>query len=277
MVANLYEKNRQQCTKYWPDDEPTRLVDFINMYGNLLVIPCEATYFADYAVRCFDVTPVSDKGNNRLSPSGRSDFGSIESSVGSEYANVPSIRQSKEHVETSFGGGTARRIVQYHFTNWNDYKAPECSTGLLRFLHRLRALPQFNDFPVVIHCSSQEQYVFVYKALAEWYLFGYTDMDEHYQMLLEPGMRRCFSQHISFYQCLASGKQSIDKFQMFFSTARFMMIRNGSSETGVYCCISLLLERLKAEQRIDVFQTVKGLQNQRPLMFSKLVLFIYSF
>ncbi|KIH57590.1 Protein-tyrosine phosphatase, partial [Ancylostoma duodenale] len=46
--------------------------------------------------------------------------------------------------------------------------------------------------------------------------------------------------------------------------------RNGSSETGVYCCISLLLERLKAEQRIDVFQTVKGLQNQRPLIFSKL-------
>ncbi|VDK52210.1 unnamed protein product [Cylicostephanus goldi] len=40
----------------------------------------------------------------------------------------------------------------------------------------------------------QEQYVFIYKALAEWHLFGYTDMDveqlkEHYQELLEPANR----------------------------------------------------------------------------------------
>ncbi|VDL70986.1 unnamed protein product [Nippostrongylus brasiliensis] len=459
MVANLFEKNRQQCTKYWPDDQPTR-----------------------------------------------SDVASIDSNPGSEYANVPSVRHSNGHAETSFvGAGNARRIVQYHFTNWNDYKAPECSTGLLRFLHRLRALPEFEDYPVVIHCSagvgrtgtfiaidsmldqcaaegrvdifeyvsalrkqrnlmvqSQEQYVFIYKALAEWHLFGYTDMDveqlkEHYQTLTDPGMRdrsQSFSgitklvvrsdaapangmeaefrednvmknrfdsavpydrnrivlrasigyadttyinasslkldltilswfkgyfypyvlaqdpvsentvfdfwrmiselnvttlvmlsneedwspsekywpselhgtamyerppyhvsvqltgeEHFPYFVARKlsyrmkedTGTRNVVQFAFTawpsssvvpLSSEPLLSLvgrvlerqsglpdsgpivlhcRNGSSETGVYCCISLLLERLKAEQRIDVFQTVKGLQNQRPLVFSKLV------
>ncbi|WKX97051.1 hypothetical protein Q1695_013027 [Nippostrongylus brasiliensis] len=502
MVANLFEKNRQQCTKYWPDDQPTR-------YGDLLITPREASYFADYAVRCFDVEPVNF---NRMSPGARSDVASIDSNPGSEYANVPSVRHSNGHAETSFvGAGNARRIVQYHFTNWNDYKAPECSTGLLRFLHRLRALPEFEDYPVVIHCSagvgrtgtfiaidsmldqcaaegrvdifeyvsalrkqrnlmvqSQEQYVFIYKALAEWHLFGYTDMDveqlkEHYQTLTDPGMRdrsqsfsgitklvvrsdaapangmeaefrklersletpaKCsfaakednvmknrfdsavpydrnrivlrasigyadttyinasslkgyfypyvlaqdpvsentvfdfwrmiselnvttlvmlsneedwspsekywpselhgtamyerppyhvsvqltgeehfpyfVARKLSYRMKEDTGTRNVVQFAFTawpsssvvpLSSEPLLSLvgrvlerqsglpdsgpivlhcRNGSSETGVYCCISLLLERLKAEQRIDVFQTVKGLQNQRPLVFSKL-------
>ncbi|EPB72141.1 Protein-tyrosine phosphatase [Ancylostoma ceylanicum] len=497
MVANLFEKNRQQCTKYWPDDQATR-------YGDLLISPREASYFADYAIRCFDMEPTNERFN-RMSPGARSDVGSVESTPGSEYANVPSVRHSNGHAETSFvGTGTSRRVVQYHFTNWNDYKAPECSTGLLRFLNRLRELPEFNEYPVVIHCSagvgrtgtfiaidsmldqcaaqgkadifnfvaglrkqrnlmvqSQEQYVFIYKALAEWHLFGYTDMDveqlkEHYQALIDPGMSgstklvgrsdaapatgmeaeflklertletpaKCsfaakeenvmknrFDSAVPydrnrivlrasigyadttyinasslkgyFYpyvlaQDPVSENTVFDFWRMiselnvttlvmlsneedwspsekywpselhdtavyerppyhvtvqltgeehfpYFITRKLsyrmkedtvarsvvqfaftawpsscvvptssepllslvgrvlerqsglpdsgpivLHCRNGSSETGVYCCISLLLERLKAEQRIDVFQTVKGLQNQRPLIFSKL-------
>ncbi|VDP14932.1 unnamed protein product [Heligmosomoides polygyrus] len=448
MVANLFEKNRQQCTKYWPDDQPTR-------YGDLLVTPREASYFADYAVRCFDVEPVSE-----------SDVGSVDSNPGSEYANVPSVRHSN-----------ARRIVQYHFTNWNDYKAPECSTGLLRFLHRLRALSEFEDYPVVIHCSagvgrtgtfiaidsmldqcaaegrvdifeyvsalrkqrnlmvqSQEQYVFIYKALAEWHLFGYTDMDHRFEIQkfvnyefhfansstkFFPKMGTVSSRKDTLYlqklersletpaKCSFAAKDDnimknrfdsavpydrnrivlrasigyadttyinasslkgyfypyvlaqdpvsentvFDFWRMIseLNVTTLVMLsneedwspsekaslhyprttsdtgarnvvqfaftawpstsvvpsssepllslvgrvlerqsglpdsgpivlhcRNGSSETGVYCCISLLLERLKAEQRVDVFQTVKGLQNQRPLVFSKLVSLFYS-
>ncbi|KJH50872.1 Protein-tyrosine phosphatase [Dictyocaulus viviparus] len=469
MVANLFEKNRQQCTKYWPDDQFTR-------YGDLLVTPRDASYFADYAVRCFDVEPVNERFC-RMSPGGRSDVGSIESNPGSEYANVPSVRYSNGHVETSFvGTGNTRRIVQYHFTNWNDYKAPECSTGLLRFLNRLRTLPEFNDYPVKIgsdifsagvgrtgtfiaidsmldQCAaegkadifgyvaalrkqrnlmvqSQEQYVFIYKALAEWHLFGFTDMDVdqlrvHYQALIEP-MSFNFRDRTSSFsnitklvlrsdaapatgmeaefrklertleqpaKCSFAAKEDnvmknrfdsavpydrnrvvlrasigyadttyinassikgyfypyvlaqdpvsentvFDFWRMIseLNVTTLVMLsneedwnpcekedvaaqnvvqfaftawpsscvvptsseplltlvgrvlerqsglpdsgpivlhcRNGSSETGVYCCISLLLERLKAEQRVDVFQTVKGLQNQRPLMFSKLV------
>jgi protein tyrosine phosphatase len=45
--------------------------------------------------------------------------------------------------------------------------------------------------------------------------------------------------------------------------------RDGSAENGLFCCVSLLLERLKAEHMVDVFRTVMSLQLQRPLLFTK--------
>lgn len=47
--------------------------------------------------------------------------------------------------------------------------------------------------------------------------------------------------------------------------------RDGSAENGLFCCVSLLLERLKAEHMVDVFRTVMSLQLQRPLLFNKVV------
>lgn len=40
--------------------------------------------------------------------------------------------------------------------------------------------------------------------------------------------------------------------------------RNGASRSGLYCAISLLLERKEQDQEIDVFQTVKTIRNNRP-------------
>lgn len=42
--------------------------------------------------------------------------------------------------------------------------------------------------------------------------------------------------------------------------------REGVGRTRVFCALSVLIERLKAEGVLDVFQTVKRLRSQRPAL-----------
>ncbi|CCD68957.1 Receptor-type tyrosine-protein phosphatase [Caenorhabditis elegans] len=248
MVANLTEKNRQQCAKYWPDEQITR-------YGDIIVEPASFSFHSDYAIRAFDIAHIGECGPDVI-PNGN----------GVEYANVPIVKGQFAN--------NSRRILQYHFTNWNDYKAPECSTGLLRFMYRLRELPQFNNSPVVIHCSagvgrtgtfisidsmldqclaedkanifefvcnlrrqrnlmvqSLEQYVFIYKALAEWHMYGDTDEDvrdfeDHYQRLCASNRDRA----VSFNQ-QSSTNGSISPRVAIVSSRESMTTSNG--ETGL--------------------------------------------
>lgn len=157
-----------------------------------------------------------------------------------------------------------RRVVQYHYTSWNDLQAPECTTGLLRFLLQLRKLDDYIRGPVVVHCSAgvgrtgtfiaidslldqcveegkadvygfvsemrkqrnsmvqnAEQYLFIYKALAEWYMFGETDVEvgqfhEHYRTLDGPHLR---DHQISTNRLSAIVKRPIPKLQQVNSDA----------------------------------------------------------
>lgn len=252
MVANLTEKNRQQCAKYWPDEEMTR-------YGDIIVEPSGVSFHSDYCIRTFEIAHIKDCGPDV-----------VPNENGVEYANVPIVKGQFANC--------ARRILQYHFTNWNDYKAPECSTGLLRFMYILRELPQFNNSPVVIHCSagvgrtgtfitidsmfdqclaegkanvfefvcnlrrqrnlmvqSVEQYVFIYKALAEWHMYGYTDMDvsqfeDHYHRLCESTGSSLRDRAVSFNQS-SSGNGSISPRVVIVSSRESVATSTG--ETGL--------------------------------------------
>src|SRR5438105_2635016 len=51
MVANLRERGREQCVKYWPEEDDPALV----LKGGLEVVPGESTYYADYTIREFDI------------------------------------------------------------------------------------------------------------------------------------------------------------------------------------------------------------------------------
>ncbi|EGT56302.1 hypothetical protein CAEBREN_30513 [Caenorhabditis brenneri] len=252
MVANLTEKNRQQCAKYWPDEEMTR-------YGDIIVEPTGVSFHSDYAIRTFEIAHIKDCGPDV-----------IPNENGVEYANVPIVKGQF--------ASNARRVLQYHFTNWNDYKAPECSTGLLRFMYILRELPEFNDSPVVIHCSagvgrtgtfitidsmfdqclaerkanvfefvcnlrrqrnlmvqSVEQYVFIYKALAEWHMYGYTDMDvcqfeDHFHRLCESTGSSLRDRAVSFAQS-SSGNGSISPRVAIVSSRE--SVATSTSETGL--------------------------------------------
>ena len=51
----------------------------------------------------------------------------------------------------------------------------------------------------------------------------------------------------------------------------------GVGRTGVFCALSVLIERLKAEAVVDVFQTVKQLRAQRPAMVqTKVTLVVFK-
>uniref|UniRef100_A0A158Q2W1 protein-tyrosine-phosphatase n=1 Tax=Dracunculus medinensis TaxID=318479 RepID=A0A158Q2W1_DRAME len=269
MVANLYERSRCQCSKYWPDDVS-------KIYDKIEVRPIDSTFYSDYAIRTFEIQKIagstigngittgqpavisyeasSDDNGHSGEPvaviinksRAISTKGSVESILNSDYANIPSDsnRNSRSSNNLRLGTGETefvtrslgidcRKVVQYHYTSWNDLQAPECTTGLLRFLKKLRNLKEFNSSPVVVHCSAgvgrtgtfialdslldqcieegkadvfgfvsemrkqrnimvqnYEQYVFIYKALAEWYMFGETDVSidkfpEYYRSLKE--------------------------------------------------------------------------------------------
>lgn len=129
----------------------------------------------------------------------------------------------------------ARRVVQYHFTNWNDYKAPECSTGLLRFLNRLRELPEFNEYPVVIHC----RYVrFIQSGFYGWQFLWL------YLLLLINAANLV----ISVYTCS----------KLPFSA--------GVGRTGTFIAIDSMLDQCASQGKADIFNFVAGLRKQRNLM-----------
>lgn len=61
-----------------------------------------------------------------------------------------------------------------------------------------------------------------------------------------------------------------------FVTNYVLFYSGGVGRTGVFCAVSILIERVKAEGVIDVFQTVQSLRLQRPAMVQTIVSWVIS-
>ena len=55
------------------------------------------------------------------------------------------------------------------------------------------------------------------------------------------------------------------------SSLPVLLLSGGCGRTGTYIAICLLIDRLKTEGVVDVFQTVRGLRLQRPGMIRSVV------
>ena len=51
----------------------------------------------------------------------------------------------------------------------------------------------------------------------------------------------------------------------------FFPLSDGTGRTGVFCALCIVLERMRSEGVVDLFQTVKLLRRQRPNMIQNQV------
>ena len=51
----------------------------------------------------------------------------------------------------------------------------------------------------------------------------------------------------------------------------FILLSDGIGRTGVFCALCIVLERMRSEGVVDLFQTVKLLRTQRPNMIQNQV------
>ncbi|KAJ7369444.1 hypothetical protein OS493_038944 [Desmophyllum pertusum] len=122
---------------------------------------------------------------------------------------------------------TASRVIrQYHYTGWPDVGSPDSGTGLIDLIGQVQRWQQQSG-QYHYHCTLQCPFF------------------------------------VSFWALGASTASNLASEQV----PRWRKRRDaGVGRTGVFCALSILIERLKSEGVVDVFQTVKQLRSQRPAM-----------
>ena len=69
---------------------------------------------------------------------------------------------------------------------------------------------------------------------------------------------------------LLSNKLYTNALLLKFLTIIFLYFSSGSGRTGVFCALSIVVERMRAEGVVDLPETVRQLREQRPQMVETL-------
>lgn len=88
MVTNLRERTRDQCAKYWPEEDHKPLT-----LRSIEVKTIEANYFADYAIREFELSEIEP---NNASSSANSTLGSTGLRSSNSIVGMNSIDNRKQ-------------------------------------------------------------------------------------------------------------------------------------------------------------------------------------
>ncbi|XP_006819820.1 receptor-type tyrosine-protein phosphatase alpha [Saccoglossus kowalevskii] len=175
MVTKCAESNREKCSQYWPDDCTTE-------YGDIKVTPLlkETIKLADYDIRSFSVCHLSDEEDTRtiiqLHYTSWPDFGAPKSPIGMLNFIKRARIIDQQHpskpgpmlVHCSAGVGRTGTFIV--LDAMMDQMAAEAKVDIFGFISQIRG--QRN-----LLVQADVQYIFIYQALVEHYLYGNTEID----------------------------------------------------------------------------------------------------
>ncbi|KAG8134186.1 hypothetical protein E2320_007350 [Naja naja] len=245
-------------------------------------------------------------------------LGSSSNGLEEEFKKLTSIKIQndkmrtaicRQHEEEPVGDVTNKKpqrlVTQFHFTSWPDFGVPFTPIGMLKFLKKKKV----DVYGFVSRIRAQRcqmvqtdmQYVFIYQALLEHYLYGDTELevtslDIHLQKIynkilgsssngleeefkkltsikiqndkmrtgnLPANMKKNRVLQIIPYEFnrviipVKRGEENTDYKQQQQSGNHPITVHcsAGAGRTGTFCALGTVLERVKAEGILDVFQT----------------------
>ncbi|XP_066299110.1 receptor-type tyrosine-protein phosphatase epsilon-like [Branchiostoma lanceolatum] len=170
MVTNLVEKNKRKCTQYWPIRDSST-------YGNVIVTFDDTTTLVDYVIRTFTLKQTT--GNSRARTvtqfhfTSWPDHGVPQSPLGM----MKFIRRAKTSNPPGRGpivvhcsAGVGRTGTFIAIDAMQEMMAAEGRVDVRGFIAQMRN----NRHSMV---QTDDQYVFIYRALLEQHLYGDTEVE----------------------------------------------------------------------------------------------------
>ncbi|CAH1243536.1 PTPRA [Branchiostoma lanceolatum] len=169
MVTNLKEKNKQKCTQYWPDSGK-------QTYGDIDVTLVDTIPMVDLVTRIFLVTKEGVHGRRQVTQFhflGWPDYGLPRSPMGllKFHRTVATKTTSKDTpIVVHCSAGVGRTGTFITIDAMLEMMQTEEKVDVFGFVSRMRQ----NRSNMV---QTEAQYVFIYRALLEQYLYGNTEVE----------------------------------------------------------------------------------------------------
>ncbi|ELK37428.1 Receptor-type tyrosine-protein phosphatase delta [Myotis davidii] len=174
---------------------------------------------------------------------------------------------------SSFQDGQSRTVRQFQFTDWPEQGVPKSGEGFIDFIGQVhKTKEQFGqDGPISVHCraggdgtgsSPASTHLSSEMGLSSFQdgqsrtvrQFQFTDWPEQ-------GVPKSGEGFIDFIGQVHKTKEQFGQ-----DGPISVHCSAGVGRTGVFITLSIVLERMRYEGVVDIFQTVKMLRTQRPAM-----------